>query len=236
MIKHIGIAAVTHQGAALAYQTIALEAQKVMGRDHHPQISLHNHALGDYMKVLEGKGGWQGVADLLIDSSNRLAASGADFIICPDNTVHQAFNLIRDESPIPWLHIADAVAQEAQRLAMHKVAVLGTHYLMEGPVYQSKFDPLGISWEIPSEADRIEINRMIFDELVQGHLDDTSRGNLLEIIEAMAKRGCDGVVLACTELPLLLPPAHQASLGLPILDSTRLLARYALDFAYNRLN
>lgn len=231
MTKHIGIAACSAEGAALCYRTICAEAQSIMGRHWHPEVSLHNHPLGRYMEVLEGKGGWQGVGQLMVDSAVRLASMGADFIICPDNTIHQAFDSAVAGSPVPWLHIAEVVAKEAQIKKMRKVGVLGTRYLMDGPVYQLKLEALEIGWETPSESDKKEINRIIFDELVNGKFNDGSRRFFQEVIDVLKQRGCDGVVLGCTEIPLLI---EQHDSTLPVLDSTRLLARAALITAMQK--
>ncbi len=228
MTKHIGIVACSAEGAALCYRTICSEAQTIMGRHWHPEVSLHTHPMGRYLQTLEGKGGWQGVAELMIDSSVRLSRMGADFIICPDNTVHQAFDLVAPASPLPWLHIAEVVAGEAQLKGLKKLGVLGTRYLMEGPVYQVKLEALDINWETPSDSDKKEINRIIFDELVNGKFKDSSRSYFQEVITVLKRRGCDGVILGCTEIPLLI---DQQDSVLPVLDSTRLLARAALFMA-----
>jgi aspartate racemase len=231
MTKHIGIAACSAEGAALCYRTICSEAQSIMGRHWHPEVSLHNHPLGKYIETLEGKGGWQGVAQLMIDSSVRLASMGADFIICPDNTIHQAFDTTVASSPVPWLHIAEVVAREAQTKNLKKLGVLGTRYLMDGPVYQLKLEAVEIGWETPSESDKKEINRIIFEELVNGKFNDNSRRFLQEVIDVLKQRGCDGVILGCTEIPLLI---EQHDSTLPVLDSTRLLARAALITAMQK--
>lgn len=225
MTKHIGIAACSAEGAALCYRTICSEAQSTMGRHWHPEVSLHTHPLGRYLEILEGKDGWQGVAQLMSDSSVRLANMGADFIICPDNTIHQAFDLATATSPLPWLHIAEVVAAEAKRKGLTKLGVLGTRYLMEGPVYQTKLEIMGITSKTPSDRDRNEINRIIFDELVNGNFNDTSRQFMQEVIDGLKRSGCDGVILGCTEIPLLI---EQKDSALPVLDSTRLLAQAAL--------
>jgi len=231
MTKHIGIAACSAEGAALCYRTICSEAQSIMGRHWHPEVSLHNHPMGRYLETLEGKGGWQGVAELMVDSSVRLARMGADFVICPDNTIHQAFDLVAPASTVPWLHIAEVVAAEAQLKGLKKLGVLGTRYLMEGPVYPLKLEVLDIEWETPTANDKKEINRIIFEELVNGKLNHSSRLYFQEVIDVLKRRGCDGVILGCTEIPLLI---EQQDSVLPVLDSTRLLARAALLMAMQK--
>jgi aspartate racemase len=162
----------------------------------------------------------------LLESVNKLASIGAQFAVCPDNTVHQALPLIKSKSPIPWLHIADAVSDEANLKGFKRLAVLGTRYLMEGPVYRERLDAAGIDWRIPATADRERINSIIFDELVYSRVSPASQAELSAIIDMLSQtESCDAVVLGCTELPLAVT-ADVSSL--PTLDSTRLLARAAI--------
>jgi aspartate racemase len=221
---HIGIVACSTEGAALCYRTISLEGSQLLGRHDHPEVSLHSHSLARYMKFIE-KGDWAGVAELMLSSADKLARAGADFLICPDNTIHQAFDLVEHRSPRPWLHIAHEVAKEAQQRQFKRLAVLGTRYLMEGPVYREALNAAGIEFRVPSTEQRARINRIIFDELVNGQLNKESLTFHLDVIRAMKSEGCDAVVLGCTEIPLLVTPE---SSPLPTLDSTRLLARAAL--------
>ena len=171
---------------------------------------------------------WKKVADLLAASARKVAAAGADFAICPDNTYHQAFEHLMPQSPIPWLHIAKAVGDEANCLGYKRLAVLGTKYLMEGPVYSESLAEFGIERQIPEVEDREKINHIIFDELVNGIFADPSRVYLNEVTNKLKNQGCDAVVLGCTELPLIV---RRDDCPLPTLDSTRLLARAALRTA-----
>ncbi len=132
---HIGIVACSTEGAALCYRTISHEGEKMIGRHDHPEVSLHSFSLAQYMKSINS-GDWAGVAELMLASAEKLAKAGADFLICPDNTIHQAFDLVEHRSPRPWLHIAREVAAEAKKRGHKRLAVLGTKYLMEGPVYR----------------------------------------------------------------------------------------------------
>jgi aspartate racemase len=195
-----------------------------MGRHAHPEISMHTHALAGYMKFIEADD-WAGVADLMMSSAEKLARAGADFLICPDNTIHQAFDLVEHRSPRPWLHIAQVVANEAQRCRYHRLGILGTRYLMEGPVYPEKLKANGLDYRTPGERERQRINEIIFDELVNAQFTPRSLAYFVEVIRALKEQGCDAVVLGCTEIPLLVTPE---SSPLPTLDSTRLLARAAL--------
>jgi aspartate racemase len=221
---HIGIVACSTEGAALCYRTISLEGSQLLGRHDHPEISLHSHSLSQYMKGIDN-GNWAAVAQLMLSSADKLAQAGADFLICPDNTIHQAFDLVGHRSPRPWLHIAREVAAEAKRKQFQRLAVLGTRYLMEGPVYPEALKAAGIEYRIPKPDQRHRINQVIFDELVNGQFLPRSLAYYIEVIRSLQDEGCDAVVLGCTEIPLLVSP--EAS-PLPTLDSTRLLARAAV--------
>lgn len=220
----IGIVACSTEGAALCYRTISMEGSELLGRHDHPEVSLHSHSLAQYMKSIE-QNDWAGVAELMMSSAEKLGRAGADFLICPDNTIHQAFDLVEHRSPRPWLHIAREVAREAQRCQYKRLAVLGTRYLMEGPVYRDTLKAAGIEHRIPASEQREHINQIIFDELVNGQFLPRSLAYYIEVIRGLKDEGCDAVVLGCTEIPLLVAPE---SSPLPTLDSTRLLAQAAV--------
>jgi aspartate racemase len=185
---------------------------------------MHTHPLSQYMRYIEADD-WEGVADLMCSSAEKVARAGADFLICPDNTIHQAFERVVAKSSLPWLHIAGEVAAEAARRTYRRVGVLGTRYLMEGPVYPAKLAPMSIEHRIPETEERRRINEIIFDELVNGRFTSESRAYFTSVIDRLKTQGCDAVVLGCTEIPLLVT---QDDSPLPILDSTRILARAAL--------
>jgi aspartate racemase len=227
MTQHIGIAACSAEGAALCFRTICLEGGTLMGEHWHPEVTMHVHPLGQYMAHVE-RGDWRAVAALMLSSAEKLATAGADFIICPDNTIHQAFDLVIGRSPRPWLHIAEIVAREAKEAGYRRLGVLGTRFLMEGPVYPSRLERADLDYDVPDPGERQRINDIIFQELVKGVLRSDSRAEMRAIIERLGEKGCDAVILGCTELPLLI---EQPDSPLPILDSTRLLARAALRLA-----
>lgn len=224
MTQHIGIVACSAEGAALCYRTICLEGAELLGRHNHPEVSLHTHSLAQYMNCIYAND-WVGVAELMLSSAEKLARAGAEFLVCPDNTIHQAFDLVEHRSPRPWLHIAAEVANEARRCHHKRLGVLGTRYLMEGPVYPEKLKAAGLEHRMPGPLEREKINQIIFDELVHARFEPRSLAYLVEVIRVLAGEGCDAVVLGCTEIPLLVTPD---SSPLPTLDSTRLLARAAL--------
>ena len=223
--KHIGIIAGTAEGAALCYRIICREAGPLMGRQTHPEVTMHTFPLHTYLDLID-RDDWEGVADLMSRSGAALARAGAEILICPNNTLHLAYDHVR--APIPWLHIADAVASEAARRRFRRIGVLGTRRVMEGSLYSRRLRILGIEHDLPDERDRARIQQTIQTELIAGLSTQSSRSFLQGVIDRMHAQGCDAVILGCTELPLLLQPEDSA---LPLLDSTRLLARAALRSA-----
>jgi len=227
MAQHIGIVACSAEGASLCYRTICHEGAIRMGMDNHPEVSMHTHSLAEYMKYINAND-WVGVAKLMLNSAEKLARAGADFLICPDNTIHQPFDLLEHRSPRPWLHIAQEVANEAVRKGYKRLGITGTRYLMESQVYPEKLHAKRLEFRIPAQKEREQINQIIFEELVSGKFLPRSLAYFTEIIRTFKDEGCDAVVLGCTEIPLLVTPE---SSPLPTLDSTRLLARTALNRA-----
>lgn len=218
MTQHIGIAACSAEGAALCYRTICTEAAPLLGRAHaHPEVSMHTPPLADTMSLIY-RADWEGVGDVMLDSARKLERMGADFLICPDNTIHQAMPYVAPHSPLPWLHIADAVMDEARSRGYRRIGLTGTKWLMEGPVYAKELLR-------PEAAEREEINRIIMDELVNGVFRPAALQYFQQVVEKMKRAGCEAVVLGCTEIPLIM---NDANSPLPTLDSTRLLARAAL--------
>jgi aspartate racemase len=225
MAKHIGIVAVSYEGAALCYQTICAEAAAIMGEHNHPQITMHNFAMADYLRFVS-RGDWEGVSGLLLQSAEKVARAGAEFAICPANTPHEAFRHFGSRSPIPWLHIVEVVADAAVTEGCGKLGILGTKFLMEGRIYDEVLSSRGLAAVIPEAKDREKINKLIFEELVKGTLKGSTKDYFRGAVQDLAKAGCDGVVMACTEIPLVLAPED---VDVPLLDSTRLLAKAALN-------
>ncbi|MFT3842068.1 MAG: amino acid racemase [Myxococcaceae bacterium] len=227
MSQHIGIVACTAEGASLCYRTLCSEGPRLLGTHAHPEISLHNHSLADYVRCLDN-GDRKGIAELMLSSARKLQAAGAQFLICPDNTIHQAMELVLPNSPLPWLHIAEVVADEAAHRNYKRLGLTGTRWLVDSEVYPEKLAARQIDYRRPNDADRGQLQRVIMNELVEGMFIPESTQGILEIIKRLRGEGCDAVVLGCTELPLVI---DELSSPLPLLDSTRLLARAALKRA-----
>jgi aspartate racemase len=222
--QHIGIVGCSAEGAALCYRTICAKGAQLLGAHAHPEITMHTHSLAAYTECI-GRNDWDGVAELMLDSVGKLKDAGAEFIICPDNTIHQAMHLVEPRSPLPWLHIADVVADEAVERGYQRLGLLGTRWLVESDVYPLKLGFRGIDYLCPTEEERNEINRIIMDELVYGVFRPESVTYLQLVIRRMKDESCDAVVLGCTEIPLVIGNKNSP---LPVLDSTRLLAWAAL--------
>lgn len=225
MAQHIGIVGCSAEGAALCYRTICTEGAQWLGPHAHPELSMHTHSLADYVACL-ARGDIEGVGELMLASAFKLAQVGADFVICPDNTIHQAMAYVLPRSPLPWIHIAEVVADEAAQRGFRRLALTGTRWLVDSEVYPEKLAARGIDHVRPLQAERDEIDRIIMDELVLGVTRPEGVAYFQQVIARMRDAdGCDAVVLGCTEIPLILSDANSP---LPTLDSTRLLARAAL--------
>lgn len=224
MNEHVGIVGCSAEGAALCYRHIVHEGERLLGPYRHPEISMHTLPLSDYVGCID-RNDWQGVGALMLESVRKLAAAGAAFVICPDNTIHQALPLIRAQSPLPWLHIAEVVAQEARRNGWQRIGLLGTRWLVRSEVYPQALAAQGLSWVRPTEGEIEEGHRIIMDELVKNVFRPQAVDHYAAVMHRMKDRGCDAVVLGCTEIPLVM---NEENSPLPPLDSTRLLARAAV--------
>lgn len=227
-MPHIGIIAGTAEGAALCYRTLCHEAERLMGRHTHPEITMHQLPLKDYLHCIDA-GDWPGVAALMTRSASLLAQAGAELIICPNNTLHRAFGVL--DSPLPWLHIAEAVAEQAARSHYGLVGLLGTETVVQGTVYQPVLAQRGIDVLVPERHEQGFLDRIIRTELIRGEYSLGSRAQVLDIVCSMAARGAEAVILGCTELPLLLQDERPSR---PLLDSTRILAVAALQRVMQR--
>jgi len=221
-VPHIGILAGTADGAALCYRTLCHEAERVLGADAHPEITMHALPLEAYLASIDADD-WAGVGALMSRSASVLAQAGAELIICPNNTLHRAFDHV--VSSVPLLHIAAAVEAEAIRRNYRKVGLIGTRVVMESSIYQTRLGNGRIGVVLPTVSERIDLDTIIRTELIRGEYPLESRERVRQIIARMAADGVEAVILGCTELPLLVP---EESSAVPLLDSTRLLATAAL--------
>jgi aspartate racemase len=226
-MKHIGILAHSFEGATLCFRTACLEGVKRLGAHMHPEITMTCSPMALVLDAWE-RGDNEELRSFFVADCTKLAAAGADFFICPDNTAHIALESGGEPFPLPGLNIGEVVADEAQRRGYEKIGILGTKWTMTGPVYPGAFGRRGMDWAVPDAADRKIVDDIIFDELCLGVFTDQSRDAYVQIIDKLAAEGCDAVALVCTEIPLLITAETSP---LPILDSTRLLARAAVEVA-----
>ena len=223
--KHIGIVGCSAEGAALCYKTICTESPRKMGAHSHPEVSMHTHSLADYVVCLD-QNDLNGIGDLMLSSAHKLKRAGAEFLISPDNTIHQAFSYVESRSPLPWLHIADTVIAKAKACGYKTLGILGTRWLVESQVYPDKIDQAGLSWLRPEPEEIQEIGRIIMEELVYGVFKPESVLYFQSVISGLKRSGCDAVILGCTEIPLIIDDGNSE---LPTLNSNRLLAEAAIQ-------
>jgi aspartate racemase len=227
MTLHIGILAHSAEGATLCYRTAWLEGVRRMGPHNHPEITLTGIAMHHALEAWE-RSDLATLRGIFLADARKLAAAGADFFVLPDNSAHIALESPGEPFPIPCLHIAEVVADQAVVRGFGRIAILGTKWTMTGPVYPAAFARRGLDWDVPDEADRSLLHDIIMDELCLGIFKDDSCAAYIGVIDKLAARGCDAAALVCTEIPLLVGPEDSP---IPILDSTRLLAGAAVEIA-----
>ena len=226
-MRHIGIVAHSVPGAAQCFQAVARYGEQELSAHQHPDVSLDCIAMGRSMLAWE-TGDFDAIRVTLARSVERLARSGADFFVCPDNTAHLALERPGPELALPGLHIAEVVARQAAMVGHRTVGVLGTRWTMEAHLYPRTLAAHGLQSRSPGPEDREVIQQITFSELVKGVFTDAARKRFCEMIARLAADGCDAVALVCTEFPLLISPEVSP---LATLDSTDLLARAAVTTA-----
>src|SRR5262245_7900211 len=226
-MRHIGILAHSADGAALCFLEVVRESARRLGEHQHPEITLSILPMAPVLEAY-GRRELSRVRRHLARTLARLASAGCDFFICSDNTAHLALEAEGPPLPLPGLHIAEIVAQRASADARRCVGLFGTRWTMAGSVYPKAFARAGLAMKAPPASDHRIVDDVIFDELCQGVIREESRAEFVRIIHDLKRAGCDAVALSCTEIPLLVTPDASP---LPTLDSTRLLARAAVDVA-----
>ncbi len=227
MAKHIGILAVSPEGSALCYRKLARRAMQIADPRRRPTITLHNRPFSDYLDAIY-RNDWPAVGQMLLDSASALARAGANFLILPDNVAHHALHLVESRSPLPWVSMIDLVGSAVRRDARRAVGVVGTKLVMFGSTYQSVLGLQGVIVHVPSQEDAEAIDRIIFGELVHGRVEEESRRRFLDVIRRLAADGCEGVILASTETPLLVTPENSP---LPTYDPVEILTEGAMAMA-----
>ncbi|MCA9294674.1 MAG: amino acid racemase [Phycisphaerales bacterium] len=227
MPKHIGIVGVSPEGSSICYRMVGKRASEVSNPEQRPTISLHNLPFSSYVDALRVDD-WQRVADMLRQSAGTLAQAGADFCILPDNVTHHALPMASASSPIPWLNMIEIAADAIVANGCQHVGLIGTKWVVRGSTYQTLLGIRGVKLHLPSEEDAETIDRIIFDEAIYGRVRDQSLGDVTSVIEHLAEKGCEAVVLGASEAGMML---RHERMPLPIFDPLELLASAAVHHA-----
>ncbi len=224
MSRRVGIVAVSPEGAALCYRQIFRHASRLLSPDEHPVVCLHNLPLAGYVRAVRA-GDWETVGGLLRESADVLASCGAEVCFTPDNAVQHGVHLASATSPVPWLNMTELVAKALERDRREVVGVIGTSVVTKGSAYQTHLGMQGIKVVAPSDEDVAALDEVIYGELAYGRVTSEAKRSVLGVIEALRDRGCDGVILGCSEAPLVVGSDESA---LPVYDASDILAEGAV--------
>lgn len=226
-MRHIGILQYSLEGAQLCYREVAERAMAKLGPHHHPLITMAGLSMHETIAAWDAKD-FAFLAPHTAEVVGRLGIAGADFFVMPDNTAHMALERVEQPLPLPGLHIAEVVAKEAKRRGFRRLGITGTGWTMRGNIYPDACVRHGLEWAVPDAEMQVELHRIIMDELCMGRFVEASTTSFVTATSDLRASGCDAVVLGCTEIPLILNDGNSA---LPVLDSTRLLAKAAVEVA-----
>jgi len=226
----VGIVAVSPEGAALCYRQIFRHASSLMAPEEHPVVCLHNLPLARYVRAVRG-GDWVTVGALLRESAEVLASCGAEVCFTPDNAVQHGVHLAQAGSPIPWLNMTEVVARALEADQRRVVGVVGTSVVTRGSSYQTHLGMLGIKVVAPADEDADALDELIYRELAYGRVTAQARRTIALMIERFGERGCDAVILGCSEAPLVIAAEDAA---LPLYDASDILAERAVRWAMEK--
>lgn len=231
-MKTIGlIGGMSWESTTLYYQTINREFARRLGGLHSAPFHLISLNFED-IAARQRRGDWAGLGDILSNAARCLEEGGAKCVLIGTNTMHKVATEVQSAISVPLLHIAEVTADAILAHKLKKVGLLGTRFTMEQPFYTEHLAGRGIDCVVPNEADRAEVHRIIFEELCKGEFKDSSRDRLKDICAGLARDGAEGIVLGCTELPLIL---GSGDVSLPIFDTTVLHAMAAVEFALDNM-
>jgi aspartate racemase len=231
MYKRIGIlGGMTPESTVTYYQHIFRRYEEVHGDLGYPETVIYDVSFQRFEDWM-GEEDWGSIEEALLDGLKRLAAAGAEFAVIATNTMHILFEKLEARSPIPLISIVDATAEAIKEEGFEVVGLLGTQFTMEKPFYREGLKKHGIDTLVPDEGERIYINRVVFEELSRGQLLPDSRNRYLEIIDGLVQEGAQGIVLGCTEIPLLITPEHT---DVTIFDTAVIHAEKALQYAIEK--
>jgi aspartate racemase len=228
MHKRIGIlGGMSPESTVEYYQYITRAYTKRFGDYGYPEVIIYSVSFQPYVDWPE-QDRWDLVAQGLSEAAQILEAAGADFIVIATNTMHLVFDQVQASVSVPMLSLLDAVGDAILERGMKTVGLLGTKFAMEKGFYQDALARKGITILVPDKEDREYVNTVIYDELVAGQIRDESRSRFVAIINELAERGAEGVILGCTEIPLLV---GEEDAGMPLFDTTVIHAEAALNYA-----
>ena len=228
-MRTIGLIGGMSWNSSLEYYRIINESiQEQLGGLHSAKCILYSVDLGELGK-LQREGKWEELAGLMVEAAERLQGAGADCIVICTNTMHKLADDIESSINIPLLHIADATGDEIRKSGLSRVALLGTKFTMEEDFYKTRLEQkYGVEVVIPGQKERQAIHNVIYDELCLGVIKQSSAEMVTAVIGGLVASGAEGVILGCTELPLLI---RQESVEVPVFDTTAIHAQAAVDFA-----
>jgi aspartate racemase len=228
MHKRIGIlGGMSPESTVAYYEYITRTYTERYGDYGYPEIIIYSVSFQPYVDW-PNQDRWDLVAQGLVQAAQKLEAAGADLILIATNTMHLVFDQVQASVQTPMLSLLDAVAEAILARGLETVGLLGTRFTMEKAFYQDALARRGITVLVPDAADREYVNAVIYDELVAGQIRDESRAGFAAIVQRLAERGAEGVILGCTEIPLLI---GEADVGLPLFDTTAIHAEAALQYA-----
>ena len=220
-MKTIGmLGGVSWESTAIYYRLINRTVNARLGGYHSAKIALYSFDFTD-MELLARTAQWEALAGRLIDGAQRVQRAGADMVVMCANTMHHEADAVARAVPLPLLHICDCTAVKIKADGLKRVSLLGTRYTMEEDFYKARLKANGLDVFVPNDADRQTVHRVIFDELVQGRVEPASRTAYRELIARQVERGAEGIILGCTEIPMLIGPEDSA---VPLYDTTELHA------------
>jgi aspartate racemase len=228
MHKKIGIlGGMSPESTVEYYQYITHAYTERFGDYGYPEVIIYSVSFQPYVDwPVQDR--WDLVAQGLSEAAQKLEAAGADFVVIATNTMHLVFDQVQASVSVPMLSLLDAVGEVILARGMKTVGLLGTKFTMEKTFYQDALARRGITILVPDADDREYVNAVIYDELVAGQIHDESRAGFVAIIERLAERGAEGVILGCTEIPLLVV---EEDAGMPLFDTTVIHAEAALNYA-----
>jgi aspartate racemase len=230
-MRHVGILQYSLEGAQLCYREVAELAMAELGVHRHPLITMAGLSMHETIAAWDARD-FAFLASHTAEVVDRLAAAGADFFVMPDNTAHMALERVEQPLALPGLHIAEVVVGEAKRRGFRCLGITGTGWTMRGNIYPDACARYGIEWKVPDARTQAVLHRIIMDELCMGKFVQESITRFVSATTELRSRGCDAVVLGCTEIPLIL---NDSNSPLPVLDSTRLLSKAAVQLALNKI-